>query len=236
MNSAESNTPRNFDIIQVMNIGKFVSGLKLTAFGGSRALKIGKTDLGILKVAFMVAALDGEVTDAEFKAFDALAKKCRGYSAKAAAKALDEAMRSAGYLMLLGRRVKDEDFVKAFMKEAQAALPLGFAYLSIEDVRRAVVTWIMMGLSDGDYSKREKLCVEALRQEFAKLRVMRLQSEEYRWLELAPSLDRAYCGGSSARGSVELVSQDFVSRVENLVAQYGDKAAAAMELEKLIGA
>ena len=219
-----------------MNIGKFVSGLKLTAFGGTRASKIGKTDLGILKVAFMVAALDGEVTDAEFKAFDALAKKCRGYTPKAAAKALDEAMRSAGYLMLLGRRAKDEDFVKAFLKEAQKALPHGFAYCSIEDVRRAVVTWIMMGLSDGDYSKREKLCIEALRKSFAELRVTRLQSEEYRWLELAPSLDRAYCGGGSVRGSVELVPRDFVSRVESLAAKYGDRAAAAKELEKLIGA
>ena len=217
-----------------MKIAQFVKGLKLPSFSGNRASKIGKTDLGILKVAFMIAALDGEVTDTEFKAFDALAKKCRGYTPKAAAKALDEAMRSAGYLMLLGRRVKDADFVKAFLKEAQAALPHGFAYCSIEDVRRAVVTWIAMGLSDGDYSKREKLCVEALRKSFAELKVMRLQSEEYRWLELAPSLDRAYCGGGSVRGSVELVSQDFVTRVENLVAQYGDKASAAKELEKLI--
>lgn len=217
-----------------MKLSKIIGTLKFRALGGARASKISKTDLGILKVAFMVAALDGEVTDAEFKAFDALAKKCRGYSPKAAAKALDEAMRSAGYLMLLGRRVKDEELEKAFMKEAQAALPYGFAYCSIEDVRRAVVTWIAMGMSDGDYSKREKLCIESLRKHFAKLKVLRLQTEEYRWLELAPSFDHAYGGGSSIRGSVELVSQDFVARVERLVAQYGDKAEAAKELEALI--
>ena len=131
--------------------------------------------------------------------------------------------------------VKDEDLVKAFEKEAQAALPYGFAYCSIEDIRRAVVTWIAMAMSDGDYSKREKLCIESLRNHFAKLKVMRLQTEEYRWLELAPSFDHAY-GGGSARGSVELVSKDFVTRVESLVSQYGDKAAAAKELELLIGA
>ena len=218
-----------------MKLSKIIGSLKFRALGGARASKISKTDLGILKVAFMVAALDGEVTDAEFKALDALAKKCRGYSPKVAAKALDDAMRSAGYLMLLGRRTKDADLVKAFMKEAQAALPNGFAYFSLEDVRRAVVTWIAMGLSDGDYSKREKLCIEALRKLFAELKVMRLQTEEYRWLELAPSFDHAY-GGGSARGSVELVSQDFVTRVERLVAQYGDKADAARELEALIRA
>ena len=218
-----------------MKIAQFVKGLKLPSFSGNRASKIGKTDLGILKVAFMVAALDGEVTDAEFKAFDALAKKCRGYSPKAAAKALDEAMRSAGYLMLLGRRVKDADFVKAFVAEAQAALPSGFAYFSIEDIRRAIVTWIAMGLSDGDYSRREKLCIEALRKHFAELKVMRLQAEECRWLEIAPGFDSAYCGSGSSRGSVELVSQNFVARVERLVAEYGDKATAAKELEALIG-
>ena len=219
-----------------MKLSKFVGGLKLRALGGVLASKIGKTDLGILKVAFMVAALDGEVTDAEFKAFDALAKKCRGYSPKAAEKALDEAMRSAGYLMLLGRRVKDADLVKAFMKEAQTALPNGFAYYSLEDVRRAIVTWIAMGLSDGDYSKREKLCIEELRKSFAEMKVLRLQTEEFRWLELAPAFDHAYGGGGLARGSVELVSQDFVARVKRLVGEYGDQADAAKELEALIRA
>lgn len=217
-----------------MKLRKLIGALKFGDLGGVRASKISKTDLGILKVAFMVAALDGEVTDAEFTAFDALAKKCRGYSPKAAAKALDEAMRSAGYLMLLGHRVKDAELVKAFMKEAQAALPHGFAYCSIEDVRRAVVTWIAMGLSDGEYSKREKLCIESLRNHFAKLKVMRLQAEEYRWLELSPSFDHAYGGGGSVRGSVELVTSNFVARVERLVARYGDKADAAKELERLI--
>lgn len=217
-----------------MKLVKFVNNLKLKTVGRFQAAKLGKTDFGIVKVAFMVAALDGEVTDAEYKAFDALAKKCRGYSPKVAAKALDEAMRSAGYLMLFSKRASDAELVKAFMIEAQAALPLGFAYLSIEEVRRAVVTWIAMGLSDGDYSRREKLCIEALRKFFAELKVIRLQAEADRWLELAPAIESAYGNGSSPR-TVELVSQDFVARVEGLISQYGDKDAAAKELEKLIG-
>ena len=123
-----------------MNLQKLFSGLKVRSLGRALGLKekIGKADLGILKVAFMVAALDGEVTDKEYKAFDLLAKKCRGYTPKAAAQALDEAMRSAGYLMLLSPRVKESDLVKAFLAEARKALPNGFAYLSLEDVRRAV--------------------------------------------------------------------------------------------------
>ena len=211
-----------------MNLSKLIGSFNLKKFS-----KASRTDFGVLKVAFMVAALDGEVTDAEYKAFDALAKKCRGYSPKTAAKALDEAMRSAGYLMLLSRRATDPELVRAFVAEAQAALPMGFAYLSIEDVRRAVITWIAMGMSDGDYSAREKKCIEALRKVFAELKIMRIEAEEEQWLSLAPAFRQSYAAGSRD-ATVELVSRDFVKRVEQLVAQYGDSKSASEELKSLI--
>ena len=210
-----------------MNLTKLIGSFNLKKF-----TKASRTDFGVLKVAFMVAALDGEVTDAEYRAFDALAMKCRGYTPKTAATALDEAMRSAGYLMLLSKRAKDADLIKAFVGEAQAALPMGFAYFSVEDVCRAVVTWIAMGMSDGDYSPREKKCIEALRKLFAELKVMRIEAEEEQWLSLAPAFRQA--NGSGRNSTVELVSRDFVTRVERLVAQYGDSAAAAKELQNLI--
>ena len=183
----------------------------------------------------MVAALDGEVSDAELRALDALVKKCRGYSKKAADKAIDEAMRSAGYLMLFAKGAKDADLVKAFVREARAALPDGFAYLSVEEVRRAVVTWIALGMSDGDYSQREKLCIEALRKCFAELNVKREKEELERWLALSPAFRQAYAPGSP-RATVAIVPKDFVARVEQLVALYGEKTDAARELEKLIAA
>ena len=212
-----------------MNLTKLIG-----SFNFGKLSKASRTDFGVLKVAFMVAALDGEVTDAEYKAFDALAKKCRGYTAKAAEAALDEAMRSAGYLMLLSRRARDTALVAAFIREAQAALPMGFAYFSAEDVRRAIVTWIAMGMSDGDYSAREKACIEALRKLFAELKVMRIQAEEEQWLALAPAFRQA-CESGARNATVRLVSRDFVTRVERLVAQYGDSAEAAKKLDELIG-
>ena len=212
-----------------MNLTKLIGSFNFKKFS-----KASRTDFGVLKVAFMVAALDGEVTDAEYRAFDALAKKCRGYTAKAAETALDEAMRSAGYLMLLSKRAKEPALVKAFITEAQAALPMGFAYFSAEDVRRAIVTWIAMGMSDGDYSAREKACIEALRKLFAELKVMRIQAEEEQWLSLAPAFRQA-CESGARKATVELVSRDFVTRVERLVAQYGDSAEAARKLDELIG-
>ena len=218
-----------------MKIGKFVSDLKFKVVNRIQAAKYGKTDFGIVKVAYMVAALDGEISEAELKALGALVKKCRGYSKKAADKALADAMRSAGYLMLFAKSAKDADLVKAFVKEAQAALPDGFAYFSVEDVRRAVVTWIAMGMSDGDYSRREKLCIEALRKCFAELNVRREKEDLERWLALSPAFRQAYAPGS-LRATVAIVPKDFVTRVEQLVALYGEKADAAKELEKLITA
>ena len=211
-----------------MNLAKLIGNFDFKKFS-----KASRTDFGVLKVAFMVAALDGEVTDAEYKALEALAKKCRGYTPKAAARALDEAMRSAGYLMLFGRRAKDAALVEAFVTEAQAALPNGFAYFSVEDVRRAMVTWIAMGMSDGDYSAREKKCIEALRKHFAKLKVSRSLSETgLNGMSVVSPAYRPVLGYASS--GVAWAPQNFVKRVEQLVAQYGDSAEAEAALKQLI--
>lgn len=219
-----------------MNITKLVNGFK---FKACKALvlkeRIGKVDLGILKVAFMIAALDGDVTDAEYDAFDALAKKCRGYTPEGATEALTDAMHSAGYLMLLSKRVKTQELVKAFIAEAKNALPDGFAYCSIEDVRRAIITWIAVGLSDGDYSARERACIEALRKLFAELKIHRADEEEERWAALSPTFRQAY-GSHPAPQRVSLVEKDFVTRVEDLMNKLGDSTEAAKELRKLIDA
>lgn len=219
-----------------MDIGKLFGGFSLDKLGKRLAHKdrIGKTDLGILKVAFMVAAIDGEVTDDEYALFGRLVKKCRGYSEKSAAAALDEAMRSAGYLLMLSRRVKEPELVKAFVAEASAALPDGFVYLSLAEIRQAVVTWIMMGMGDGNYSRREVKCIEALRRHFAEVRVSVSDEELERWNMLSPAY-RQVCGVTPQENrKVELVSRDFVARVEKVVADLGDSAAARAEMKKLV--
>lgn len=204
----------------------------LNLFKSSRA---GRTDVGILKVAFLVAALDGEVTAAEYETFDLLAKRCRGVTPESVAEALKAAMRSAGYLLLLSPRVGDDELVRAFIAEAEAALPDGFACLSLEEVRRAVVLWIAMGMSDGDYSARERLCLEALRRRFAELRVTRNQEDAERWQALAQddsSLNNALWG--NVCGPAELITRDFVQNVEKLASQMGDSQEAAEALKALV--
>lgn len=204
----------------------------LGVLGGGR---FGRTDLGVLKVALLVAALDGEVTDLEYEVFDRLAKKCRGYTPEVAEVALHEAMRSAGYLLVLSRRVSEAALVKAFVAEAKAALPNGFAFSSVDEVRRAMVLWITMGMSDGDYSERERKGIEALRKLFAETKVRQVLEDEERWRAISQD-----CGlpanplDCPAGGSVTIVTRDFVGDVERQMAQYGDSKDAAKVLKSLI--
>ena len=69
--------------------------------------------------------------------------------------------------------------------------------------------------------------------QFAELKVMRIQAEEEQWLQMAPAFRQACAPGVRNR-TVELISQDFVKRVERLVAQYGDSAEASKKLGELI--
>lgn len=220
-----------------MNVLKFVTGLKLKSLGKALVLKarIGAADRGVLKVALMVAALDGQITADEYETFANMAKKCRGYKEGDEVALLDEALRSAGYLMLKSSLVNDAVLAKVFVAEAKAALPEGFAYYSIADIRRAIIIWIAMGMSDGNYSSRERKCIEAIRRAFAEMKVSRQQLSEERDLILSPALLRA-CGVADAvkSGRIELVSRDFVTRVEELIGRLGDRAAASKELKALV--
>ena len=218
-----------------MNPLKFIAGLGLPSVGKAFGLRsrIGKTDLGVLKVAFMIAALDGEVSSAEYRAFDRLLKRCRGCTEKSAAAAFDEAMRSGGYLLLQASRLGEAGLEKAFVAEARAALPDGFAYFEFEDVRRAMAIWIAMAMSDGDYSPRERRCIEALRRMLAEMRLRRAREMEDRALALSPAY-RQVRGVSGGRASAAPTSRDAVARLERLMAKLGDSEDAARELKELI--
>lgn len=142
-----------------------------------------KIDLGVLNVAFMIAALDGEVTAEEYEAFDLIARKCRGYTIVTADAALREAMRSAGYLLLFGKRANDEQFAQEFIAEAMKALPESFPFYDIEDVRWAFEMWMSVAKSDGEYSKRERICLEALKRYITEIR-----KNEVAWLTYSTTL------------------------------------------------
>lgn len=125
---------------------------------------------GVLTVALLVAAVDGEISDVELRTFDLMARKCCGV--KSAADRFDAAREAAERLRSLAGSATDEQLVSAFVREAREALRRGgVARWTTMDVRRAVVFWVAMGLADGDYSVRERLCVGALCRVLAEMKV-----------------------------------------------------------------
>lgn len=145
--------------------------------------RFGKMDVGVLKVAFMIAALDGRITDEEYAAFDEIARGCRGYTRENAEATLRAAMRSAGYLLLLSTRVDDKAFAQAFIDEAMDVLPSDFPLCEIEDLTCAFDLWIEVAKSDNDYSPRERLCLESLKKFIDEIR-----KDEIAWMTYTSAL------------------------------------------------
>jgi len=193
-----------------------VNALSALRFTNARDPQLSKLDFGILKVALMVAALDGEVLPEEVQAFCTLAKKCRGYGEKAFRNVRESAFRSAGYIALLARHGSREELLKAFADEAVVTLPEGFAYGKLVDVRRAFVMWIAMGISDGSFSAIEREAIEALRRALAEIKRSRSAADFERWVALSPAFRQA-AGTTPRPAKIMLVSEEFMAKAESLV-------------------
>ena len=136
---------------------KIVSGLKFNYLKEDDS-ELGRVDFGVLTVAMMVAALDGVIRPEELAAFAKLAKKCRVSDGERVAR-YESALHSAGYMMLISRSgASKRAIVETFVHEAEKVLPHGFAGGKAEDIRRAFVIWVTMGLSDGEF---QKACIAA---------------------------------------------------------------------------
>jgi len=193
------------DVLMGINVGRKGANDKLT-----------RLDRGILDVALMIAALDGEILPAEVAAYYRLLGKCRGLTKKDAPAALNEALRKAGYLIALKQTgTSDKTLLSAFVNEAMTTLPVGFEDGSLADVRRAFVFWTTMGHSDGGYSTLERSAVQALADGFAKARAAR---------------------GKKAK-TVSLLEEDFLANAERLVKDMSvvaKRAKAQAALDALI--
>jgi len=204
-----------------------VHALSALRFTNVRDPQLSKLDFGILKVSLMVAALDGEVLPEEVQAFCTLAKKCRGYGEKAFRNVRESAFRNAGYLALLARYGSREELLKAFTEDAVAALPEGFAYGKLADVRRAFVMWIAMGVSDGSFSAIEREAIESLRRALAEIKRSRSVDDFERWMALSPTFRQA-AGTTPRAAKVSLVGREFMAKAEALVKKQDETGLNAL--------
>ena len=211
--------------MKTLSVAKLLSGLKFNYLKEDESA-IGKVDFGVLTVAMMVAALDGVIEPTELKAFSKLADQCRVGAGERAVR-YGAALHSAGYMLLVSRSgASKKAIVQAFVAEAEKVLPRGFAGGSGEDIRRALVIWITMGLSDGRFSGIERACVEAFCAQVAEIMKKRRNSRRERlWLGLWPRSMADDAGKIGlAKGPEAAPETTWMARAEELAAS-GDLAA-----------
>jgi len=195
------------------HVTKTLAGIQL---GGKKSdPKLAALDRGVLQIALMVAALDGEILPSEYAAFESLVRKCRGYTAKNARELLDASVGKAGCLMAMAQigAYSEKERLASFVEMAIDALPKGFAAGSLADLRRAFVLWTSMGLSDGAFSPIERAAVKALAESFARLRA------------------------GKSKKPVSLLEPAFFKRAESLIldlANASKRAKAEAALDELV--
>lgn len=151
-------------------------------------------EFAILKIAFLLAALDGKIDETEREMYDRLAEQCRDIDIDQAQKVLKEVDAAtkrlldaknserkavAGGLLISFSIVPEERsqemFLDKFMEEADAVCDWPSFVKDSSRVRRAFVMWTAMAMADGDYAAIERKAIERLR---AKVNSYELISKE----------------------------------------------------------
>ena len=198
---------------------RIVSGLKFNYLKEDDS-ELGRVDFGVLTVAMMIAALDGVVQPDEFKAFSRLAEKCRVSKGEKAVR-YNAALHSAGYMLLLARSGMSKRALSlVFLDEAARVLPRGCAGGKAEDVRRALVLWVTMGLSDGEFSGVERAAITSFCARVAEIMRKRRDCRKNRlWLGLRPAFGgvrKAEAARTDEDASGWLAAAEKVVRTGNL--------------------
>ena len=132
-------------------------------------------EFAILKIAFLLAALDGKIDETEREMYDRLAEQCKDIDVDQAQKVLKEVdaatkrlldaknserKAGAGGLLIPFSIVPEERvqemFLDKFMKEAEAVCDWPSFVKDSSRVRRAFVMWMAMAMADGDYATIER--------------------------------------------------------------------------------
>jgi len=124
--------------------------------------RFGKTDFGTLKAMMMLAAVDGEVAADEIAHFKEMAAQCRGYNGESFETLWEEALRSAGYLLLQTRFLSEDELIAAFVREAETEFVREVIQEVAKDREQAFERLVAMAAADGVCSEIERRCLDAL--------------------------------------------------------------------------
>ena len=134
-----------------------------------------EAEFAILKVAFLLTAIDGHIDESERAMFDKLVERCREVDvdeAKIVLASVDSATKrmlkavegsEVGFHHILAGLSGIEGRLKLFMDEVEVVCNWNVFVRDSARVRRAFVMWTAMVMADGDYSEMERKAISALR-------------------------------------------------------------------------
>ncbi len=138
-------------------------------------------EFAILKIAFLLATVDGKIDETEREMYDRLAEQCRDIDVDQAQKVLREVDAATKRLLdakngereaatggliasfVVPKKLSQEQFLDKFMEEADAVCDWAAFVKDSSRVRRAFVMWTAMAMADGDYAAIERKAIERLR-------------------------------------------------------------------------
>ena len=124
--------------------------------------RFGMFDSAVLRTMMMLAAVDGEISDAEIEAFRNLSAKCRAKEGEAFDSLWETALRSAGYLQLQSRFLAKDELVALFVKETEGDFTRAIVLEEKQEFAWAFRNLEALATADGDYSEVERACITAL--------------------------------------------------------------------------
>ena len=120
-------------------------------------------DFVTLKTAMMLATLDGEVSAEELASFRDMASGCRGCTPKSFSKLWDEALRSAGYLLIQAKILPSDKLVALFVHEVKDSFVDEVSAEVSAERQHAFDVLAEMAGADGDFSEIERQAIDALK-------------------------------------------------------------------------
>lgn len=116
-------------------------------------------NFAILKIAFLLTALDGHIDESERAMFAKLAEQCKEIDIDQAQKVLRDVEKATKRLLRAKKGRTEKAFLEVFLKEADAVCDWPSFVRDSRRVRRAFMMWTAMAMSDGDYAEIERKAI-----------------------------------------------------------------------------
>lgn len=146
MNKSKKNNVKN---------AKVKSGNRVQTFTGKDA------EFAILRVSYLLSAIDGEVAESEMVTFDRLASRCRDVDVDEAKDVIRTAQASVEKL-LKAYKDKKASPLAVFMDEVKKVCDWSAFVRNSALVRKAFVMWMAMVMADGVFADVEQLAIREL--------------------------------------------------------------------------